>query len=56
MTKLRTILGDKLLERIKKDIPELYEALMEHIKSKKQLSYVFCRDLLADYSINLEEE
>jgi hypothetical protein len=56
MTKLRTILGDNLLVRIKKEIPELHEALTEHIKYKKQLSYAFCRDLLADYSINLEEE
>jgi len=35
MTKLKSILGDNLLEKIRTEIPELYEALMEHIKNKK---------------------
>ena len=56
LTKLRNVLGQSLLDRIRDEFPELYEHLMEHIKNKKQLSYAFCRDLLADYNINLEEE
>jgi hypothetical protein len=35
MSKLRSIIGENLLEKIKNEIPELYEALMEHIKNKK---------------------
>ena len=45
-----------MLDKIKQEFPELYEQLMEHIKLKKQLSYAFCRDLLNEYNLNLDEE
>ena len=57
MSKLIEILGQELLDRIKEEIPELYEALMDYIKNKKGLvTFAFCRDLLAKYNLNLEEE
>ena len=57
MQKLIEILGQELLDRIKEEIPELYEALMDYIKNKRGLvTYAWCRDLLAKYNLNLEEE
>ena len=57
MARLIEILGKELLEKIKNDIPELYDSLMEYIKGKKgQVTFAFCRDLLAKYNLNLEEE
>lgn len=48
MARLIEILGKQLLEKIKKDIPELYDALMDYIEYKKGLVTVaFCRDILA---------
>ena len=57
MAKLIEILGQELLDKIKNEIPELYDALMDYIKNKKGLvTYAFLKDLLAQYNLNLEEE
>ena len=57
MSRLIEIIGKELLQRIKTDIPELYSALMDYIRDRKGLiTFAFCRDLLAKYNINLEEE
>ena len=56
MTKLTGILGQGLLEKIKTEQAELYTQLMAHIETKKQISYGFCRDVLADYNVNLDHE
>lgn len=57
MAKLIEIIGQDLFERIKEDIPELHEALMDYIKNKKgHVTFAFCRDLLSKYNLNLEEE
>ena len=41
MARLIEILGKELLEKIKNDIPELYDSLMEYIKGEKELQEVF---------------
>ena len=56
MTKLTEILGKELLAKLKNEYPELYEKLMDHIERSKKITYSFCRDLLAQYNINLDEE
>ena len=57
MAKLIEILGQELLDRIKAEIPELYEAIMDYIKNKKGLvTFAFLKELLAKYNLNLEEE
>lgn len=56
MVKLTEILGSGLLERIKNEMQELYEKLMEHIANKQPITYAFCRMLLCNYNINLDQE
>ena len=56
MVKLAEILGPELLQRIKDELPELYEQLMEHIANKQQITYAFCRMLLQNFNINLDLE
>jgi len=56
MSKLIEILGEDLLEKIKNEVPELYEQLIDFIRLRKQLTYAWCKTLLANYNINLEEE
>ena len=56
MVKLTEILGADLLARIKNELPELYEQLMEHISNKQTITYAFCRMLLNNYNINLDYE
>ena len=56
MVKLEGILGQALLRKIQEEFPELYEKLLEHIRIKKNITLAFCRDLLAQYEINLDEE
>mmetsp|Transcript_36250 Transcript_36250/g.44204 ORF Transcript_36250/g.44204 Transcript_36250/m.44204 type:complete len:85 (-) Transcript_36250:1541-1795(-) len=56
MTKLTGILGEALLSRIQEDFPELYEKLMEHLRIKKNITFAFCKDLLIQYDLNLDEE
>ena len=56
MAKLKAILGEDLLDRIRNELPELYNHLMEYIETKKNINYAFARDLLAQYKLNLDEE
>ena len=56
MVKLEGILGQALLRKIQEEFPELYEKLLDHIRIKKNITLAFCRDLLAQYEINLDEE
>ena len=56
MAKLEKILGKELLLKIKGEFPELHEQLLDHIKLTKKLTYQFCKELLSEYSINLDEE
>jgi len=56
LSKLTKVLGSDLLAKIRDELPELHQHLMEHIKLKKKLSYAFCKELLAQYNLNLDEE
>lgn len=56
MQKLLGILGQELLNRIREDYPELFELIMNHIQLKRNISFNFVREVLAQYNINLEEE
>ena len=56
MAKLEKILGKELLLKIKGEFPELHEQLLDHIKLTKKLTYQFCKELLSEYNINLDEE
>ena len=56
MAKLEGILGLALLRKIEAEYPELYEQLLEHIRMKKNITLAWCRDLLAQFEINLDEE
>jgi hypothetical protein len=47
INKLNWILGNDMLAIIKEERPELYNALLEYITNKKNISLDFCQKLLA---------
>ena len=56
MFKLTLILGEGLLAKIKNEQSELFQKLMDHVELRKQITQEFCREILAQYGLNLDEE